>query len=170
MEITEEDKQESLRISQIITKIDKIEEDYFKVEMDMIFNQQPFLISLIMGYSLDLKPEELEEMMKITFIIREYFKDNEKIKRNKVTEKQFEKINKKNIHFLKSLEGEVGQVNKSKMIASDLSHLNSKALLAGIILRFNSQYALKKISIKIKGILLVGIMSLIESFEEIEKS
>jgi len=167
MEITEEDKQESLRISQIITKIDKIEEDYFKVEMDMIFNQQPFLISLIMGYSLDL---ELEEMMKITFIIREYFKDNEKIKRNKVTEKQFEKINKKNIHFLKSLEGEVGQVNKSKMIASDLSHLNSKALFAGIILRFNSQYALKKISIKIKGILLVGIMSLIESFEEIEKS
>ena len=170
MEITEEDKQESLRISQIITKIDKIEEDYFKVEMDMIFNQQPFLISLIMGYSLDLKPEELEEMMKITFIIREYFKDNEKIKRNKVTEKQFEKINKKNIHFLKSLESEVGQVNKSKMIASDLSHLNSKALLAGIILRFNSQYALKKISIKIKGILLVGIMSLIESVEEIEKS
>ena len=170
MEITEKDKRETLRIDQIITKIDKIDEDYIKKEMDIIFNQQPFLISLIMGYSLDLKPEELEEMMKITLIIWEYFKEKEKIKKKKVTENKFETIQKRNIHLIKYFEGEVGKADKSKLLESDLSHLSSKALLAGIFLRFNTQYALTRIKTETRGILLIGIKSLIESLEEIEKS
>jgi hypothetical protein len=48
--------------------------------------------------------------------------------------------------------------------------LSSKALLAGIFLRFNTQYALTRIKTETKGILLIGIKSLIESLEEIGKS
>lgn len=151
-------------------KINNIDADYANSESDVIFQQQPFLISLVLGYKIDLKAEELEEMTKIIFIIWEYFKQNEIVRQVKITQPLFEKVQLRNMHLLKYLKGEPGHEKKSKIIASDLGHLNSKALLTEIFLRFNTQDALINMKAETKGILLIGMKSLVECFEEIEKS
>lgn len=74
------------------------------------------------------------------------------------------------MHLLKYLEGEPGHEGKLEVIASDLEHLNSKALLTGLFLRFNTQNELINMKPETRGILLIGMKSLIECFEEIEKN
>lgn len=170
MKISEKDKKDTIRVSEIIAKINKIDADYANSESDVIFRQQPFLISLVLGYQLDLKPNEMEEMTKIIFIIWEYFKQIKIVRRVKVTQSLFEKIQLRNMHLLKYIEGEPGHERKSNLIAFDFEHLNSKALLAGLFLRFDTQNDLITMKAETKGILLLGMKSLIECFEEIEKS
>ena len=75
MILSEEDKNESLRVGQLIKKFELIDEEYVNKESDLIFRKQPFLISLLLGYRLDLKELELEEIMRIIFLIWEYFKN-----------------------------------------------------------------------------------------------
>jgi hypothetical protein len=170
MIISEKDIDDTTRVGEIIKKINNISDDYARSESDVIFQQQPFLISLVLGHQNDLSAGEIEELTKLLFIIWEYFKHNGNIRRVKVTELQFEKIQLRNMYLLKYLEGEPGQKEKTEVITSDLEHLNSKALLTGIFLRFNTQEALIKMKTETKGILLIGMKSLVECFEEIEKS
>lgn len=75
MIISKKDKKESLRVGQLIKKIELIDEKYVNEESNKISQKQPFLISLILGYRFDLKPLELEEIMKVIFLIWEFFKN-----------------------------------------------------------------------------------------------
>jgi len=170
MIISEKDKNDTIRVGEIIKKINNIDAGYANSELDIIFQQQPFLISLILGYKIDLKAEEQEEMIKIIFIIWEYFKHSKVVNRIKISQSIFEKIQLRNTHLLKYLEGAPGQEEKSKVVASDLAHLNSKALLSGLFLRFNTQIDLNTMNAETKGILMLGMKSLVECFEEIEKN
>lgn len=167
MIVLENDKKESTKISELIKKIDAIDENYANSESDVISQQQPFLISLILGYRLDFGINELEEVTKIIFLIWEYFKGNRQIQNIKISENQFEKIQNRNIHMLKYFEGEMGQEAKIDLVSSDLGHLKSKALLSGIFLQFNRKYSLKKMKSEEKGSVLIGMKSLIECFEEV---
>lgn len=74
MIISKKDKKESLRVGQLIKKIELIDEKYVNEESNKISQKQPFLISLILGYRFDLKPLELEKIMKVIFLIWEFFK------------------------------------------------------------------------------------------------
>lgn len=167
MIISQEDKKESAIITQLIKKIDNIDEVYVNSESEIIYQKQPFLISLLLGYRLDLKENELEEIMKIIFIIWEYFKNFEQIHKIKVSEKQFEKIQQRNIHMLKYFEGENGQNAQYNLVKSDLRHFHSKALLTGIFFQFNHKKSLIEMNNEEKGIILIGMKSLIECFDEI---
>lgn len=170
MNISEKDKQEVKRVSELILKINKIDQHYLELNAEIVSNQQPFLFSLIKGYAQDLSPKEAEEMMKNIFIIWEYFKDSEKIMHKRITEVQFERIHGRNIQFLSYFEGEQGGKDKSNLVSSDLEHLKSKALLTGLMFRFNTQPIFKEIKGGTKGGLLIGMKSLIECFEEIANS
>lgn len=167
MIVSKEDKEESLKVSQLIKKIELIDEKYINQETDIISQKQPFLISLILGYRFDLNLNELEEIVKIIFIIWEYFKNFEQIYKIKVSEKQFEKIQQRNIHMLKYFEGENGENAQYNLVKSDLRHLHSKALLTGIFFQFNHKKSLIEMDNEEKGILLIGMKSLIECFDEI---
>lgn len=167
MIVSKEDKEESLKVSQLIKKIELIDEKYINQETDIISQKQPFLISLILGYRFDLNLHELEEIVKIIFIIWEYFKNFEQIHKIKVSEKQFEKIQQRNIHMLKYFEGENGENAQYNLVKSDLRHLHSKALLTGIFFQFNHKKSLIEMDNEEKGILLIGMKSLIECFDEI---
>lgn len=167
MIVLENDKKESAKISELIKKIDAIDENYANSESDVISRQQPFLISLILGYRLDFGINELEEITKLIFLIWEYFKGNRQIQNIKISENQFEKILNRNIHMLKNFEGEIGQKAKLDLVFSDLGHLKSKALLTGIFLQFNCKYSLKNMKSEEKGSVLIGMKSLIECFEEV---
>ena len=62
MNISEHDKIEVSRISEIVLKIDHIDIEYVNSITDEINQYQPFLLSMLLGYQLDLKPKELEEL------------------------------------------------------------------------------------------------------------
>lgn len=168
MIISEEDKIESLKVGQLIKKIDHINEAYVITEIDLLSQKQPFLLSLMLGYKIDLKEIEFEEIMKIFFLIWEYFKDFKPIKESKISESQFERIHNRNIHMLKYFEGEQGKNEKLKLVESDLKHLNSKPLFAGVISQFIRKKALINMRGEERGIVLIGLKSLIECFEELK--
>jgi len=167
MNISEQDKVEAIRISEIINKIDRIDSDYFNVITDEMNQYQPFLLSILLGYRFDFKPEEVGEIIKIVFVIWEYFRENKNIRHKKLTEQHFERILKKNLGMLKYLEGESDPAELLNITASDLDHLKSKALLTGIFYRFDTQSILMKIDLGTRGTLLIGMKSIIECFEEI---
>jgi len=167
MIIKKNEKKDSLKVGQLIKKIDRIDGGYVNKESDIISQKQPFLISLLLGYKFDLKELELEEIMKIIFLIWEYFKNSNQIEKVKISESQFDRIQQRNIHMLKYFDGEQGHSAKIELIASDLGHLKSKSLLIGIILLFTQKASLLEMKNETRGIILVGLKSLIECFEEI---
>ena len=167
MIISDDDKKESLKVSQLMKKLDLIDKEYVNKETDMLSQKQPFLLSLILGYRFDLKELELEEIMKLILLIWEYFKENNRLIENKISESQFERIQQRNIHMLKYYEREQGKNAKMELVAADLKHLKSKSLFTGIIFQFNHKKALLDMRDENRGIILIGLKSLIESFEEI---
>ena len=140
---------------------------YVNTESDIMSQQQPFIISLLLGYNHGLKAPELEEMMKIIFLIWEYFKDMKQINEVKISESQFERIHQRNIYMLKYFEEEKDESEKLDFVDSVLRHLNSRALFTGVLYQFNQKQALLDMRDKERGILLIGLKSLIECFEEI---
>ncbi len=167
MIISKEDKKESLKVGQLIKKIELIDENYVNGESDIISQKQPFLISLILGYRFDLKPLELEEIMKIIFLIWEFFKKHHRAEIAKITETQFLRIQQRNVHMIKYFEGEQSKNSKLEVISADLENLKSKSLFTGVIFQFNQKVALLNMKTETRGIILVGLKSLIECFEEV---
>lgn len=166
MLITENDMRETVLIQEIIHRVESIDENYANRESDLMFQQQPFLISLILGYRVDLKAEELELVTKCIFVIWEYFKSNEKVKRTKIVEEQFERIHKRNFHLIRYFERETEEA-KLKLIELDFDHLKAKALYTGVmhILKINNPLNSK--NSQTHAVSLVGMKCLIECFEEI---
>ncbi len=167
MIISKEDKKECLRVTQLIKKIELIDEKYVNEESDIISEKQPFLISLILGYRFDLKPLELEEIMKVIFLIWEFFKKYPQTEIAKITETQFMRIQQRNVYMLKYFEGEQSSNSKLEVISADLENLYSKSLFTGVIFQFNQKVELLNMNNEKRGIILVGLKSLIECFEEI---
>ncbi len=169
MKIIEKDIKDVIVVGEIINRVNIANRNFFDSESAVIFKRQPFLISLLLGYHIDLKPNEFQEIAKVVFIIWEYFELRNKIKRKKITKTQFEKIERRNYHLLNYLEGENEKLERLKVIDSDIDHLNSKALFAGILLIFNTWEAFVKMDDQEKGVFLLDMKSLIECFEEIER-
>lgn len=167
MKVTEKDRVEIERIKTIISKIDRNDLTYFNQVTDEIFQYQPFLLSVFLGYRFDLNPEQHDEAIKIMILIWEFYKGNPGIRNRKLTVDRFEKVQQKNIYLLKYLEGEQNEEEKKKIIATGYNKVSSKALLAEVFLRFNHQKPLLELHWELKGILLIGIVSIIESLEEI---
>ena len=170
MNISKQDKIEIEKINAILTLIDNIDNNKANTITDEINKYQPFLISLMLGYRLDMQPEQTEDIIKIVFLIWEFFKECNGIKNKKLTEDQFERLQKRNIGLLKYLEGEPESDEKRYVTSSDLGNLRSKALLTGIFYRFKNQKSLIEMDVETKGIVLIGLKSLIECFEEIERN
>ena len=61
-------------------------------------------------------------------------------------------------------------MDKIDIISLDLENLKSKALMAGLFLRFETIKALIKMKGVKKGIVMVGMKSLIECLEDIDEN
>jgi hypothetical protein len=168
MQFKEEDFGEVERVSEIVKYVDHIDRISVDTLNDEIYKSQPFIISLILGYRLDFNEKEFEEIVKVLLIIWKYFKYTEKIPWEKITEEDFERLQQRNIQMLKYLDGEKLPEEKSVTISADLGNLKSKALLAGIFLRFDTNKTLVKMNINKKGMFVIGMKSLIECFEELD--
>lgn len=167
MNITQKDFDETIVVANLLTKIDNMDAEYVNEISDEIFKWQPFFLTVLLGYRLDISSEELEEIMKIYFLIWEYFKPNKNVQTKNVTETYFEEIQDKNIHMLHYVEDESEPTGRMEIYSNDLQNLKSKALLTAVLFRYNNRPVLSKMDEKMKGIILVGIKSFIECFETI---
>lgn len=159
---------ETKEISHLLKKIDSIDKQYIDTITDEIYQSQPFLLSLLLGYQHDLELNVVDEIMKVYFIIWEYFKDKKNVRIKKITKEQFENSEKKNIDFFNYLEKSEGK-DKDYAIASDLEHQQSKALLTAIFYRFNTRPVLVAMNDYHKGIIIIGVKSIMDCFEAIGK-
>ena len=167
MRVSEKDMQEVAEIGKLLNRIDSIKPQYITSTSEQMEQYQPFMLSMLMGYQYDMRTEEVDEILKIYFLIWEYFKDKKNIKNRELTEFQFEKAQKRNVEFFKYLDGETSEQDFNNTTSIDLGNLKSKALLTGVLLRFNTIPILLNMNYDMKGIVLIGIKSLIECFEEI---
>jgi hypothetical protein len=167
MDFKQNDSTEAKDLVKVQIKIDNIDAEYVNLISDEIFQKQPFFLTVLLGYRLDTTAIELEEIMKIYFLIWEYFRTNKKVQTIKVTEDHFETIQDKNIAMLQYADGELDDVEKTKIYSSDLGNLKSKALFTAVLYRYNERTVLLKMEERKRTIILIGIKSFIECFETI---
>ena len=167
IKFTQKDFNETKILAELIKKIDQIDSDYVNSTSDEIFKFQPFFLTVLLGHQPDVSMEELEEIMKIYFLVWEYFKLNPNLQTKQVTESYFNKVQKKNIEMLRYTQDEPKENDILEIYSSDLQNFKSKSLLTAIVLRFNERPTLLKMDIEKKGAIMVGIKSFIECFETI---
>lgn len=167
MKITQKDFDDTAEVAGLLAKIDNLNSEDVNTLSDEIFKRQPFFLTVLLGYRLDVTPEEHEEIMKIYFLIWKYFRTKKNVQTKPVTENYFEKVQNRHIKMLKYVEGEPTENDKMNIYSYDLGNLKSKALLTAVLYRYNSRQTLIKMDKKIKGISFVGIKSFIECFETI---
>lgn len=167
MKITQKDFDEMTDIVNLLTKIDNLSSEDVNILSDEIFKQQPFFLTVLLGYRLDVTSEEFEEIMKIYFLIWIYFRSKKNVQTKPVTENYFEKIQDRHIKMLKYVEDETAENDKINIYSNDLANIKSKTLLTVVLYRYNSRQTLIKMNKKSKGIIFIGIKSFIECFETI---
>lgn len=167
IKFSQNDFDETIKIAELVKKIEELDSEYVKKSFDEIYNKQPFFLTVLLGYRLDISPEELEEVIKIFFLTWEYFKINSNVQTNKVTAGYFEDIQKRNIQMLEYSKGEPTQNKREIIYWSDLQNHKSQSLLAAILHRYDSIPVLVKMNQDKKGIILIGIKSFIQCFEKI---
>ena len=166
--ITRKDINEVPFIRKLITKVDNIDGFYVDRVSDDIFQKQPFYLTVLLGYRLDTTPLELEEIMKIYFIIWEYFQTSKAIHVQKVTEDRFNIVQDRHIAMLQYTDGETDPGEIKKIYDDDMRRLKSKALFAAVHLRFNLRPVLISMDGNKKAFILIGVKSFIECFETLE--
>ncbi|SEG50895.1 hypothetical protein [Algoriphagus boritolerans] len=168
MDFSNKDFTEIKDLKQILEKIDANPKKYLDEIIDELYQYQPFILSLIMGYQPDLNQSEFEEVAQVYLIIWEFFKGKNNVKKKKLTINRYEEIEKNNIHFFRYLELS-DKKDRDFASTNDLQNQASKALLAVIFQRFTSRPILLGMNQDHRAIILVGLKSTIEGLEEITK-
>lgn len=167
MEITRKDTDEHDDFVKYLTKIDSMDAAYVNTISEEIFRRQPFFLTVLLGYRLDTSHEELEEIMKMYFLIWECFRSNKNVQTKKVSKTYFEKIQSRHYAMLTYASGEIDQEAVRNMYSDDLKIIQSKSLLAAIYFRYTNRPILVTMDEERKGKILVGMKSFIECFEKI---
>ena len=165
MDITKRDIVETEFVEALIKKVDKIRSTEASEISDRIVKNQPFIMSMLIGYKFDVKEEELNDIMKMLFVIYLYFEKKTDVNKKQINSKEFEKYEKRNIQFLKYFSGESIKGNQLETNDQYLSNLNYKSLFTGILFMSNTQIGLKKMKSETKGIVVLGMKTLIDCLE-----
>jgi hypothetical protein len=96
-----------------------------------------------------------------------FFLNSKAARSKQIKAAQFQRILDRNIALLAYMEGEPTGKSKTRLVESDLQSLASKALLTGLILRFDTRPALTEMEPRQRYGYLLGMKSLIECFEEL---
>lgn len=166
LKLTPQDFKESDEVAELVVKMDNLSVDYVNSTGDDIFQQQPFFLTVLLGYRPDFTPEEHGEFIKIYFLIWEFFKANKNVQTKKVTEADFEKIEARHLAMFKYVEGEFDPQEISKVYLYDLENLKSKSLFSAVLFRYNTRPVIMNMDDRDKTLILVGIKSFIECFEK----
>ena len=163
--LKKEDFIENKEVSALVRKVCEIDADYLNTESDVIAKKQPFIISLLLGYQIDLKEDQLDDILRVLLLIWEFFKDKQQYSGKQIQAAQFDKIQDRNAEMLKYMDAAENWEEQTFITRSDLSKLKSKALFSGVMFLLNHLQSLARMNMYEKGIILVGMKSLIECFE-----
>lgn len=150
----------------LLAKIDSIGPEYVNTISDEIYEKQPFFLTVLLGYRFDVSAEELDEIMKIYFLMWEYFKKNGNVLVKQVTEKDFEAAQRRHIRMLKYAEGEP-VISRQQIYSDNWDNVRTKGLMAVIFLRIKERPVLATMDAEKKAMVLVGIKCFIECFDEL---
>ncbi len=167
MKFIQKDYREVKILSELLIKIDNLSLKKTNTLIDEMYKKQPFFYEVLIGYQIDVSPEELDEIIKIYLIIWQYFRTNKNIQTKMVTVNYFESVQKRHLEMLKYIACETYQKNILDVSSNELEKIKSKALLTAIFYRYNNRLVLLKMDSHVKGIILIGIKSFIECFETI---
>jgi len=132
---------------------------------ERIVKKQPFIMSLLIGYKFDVKEEQLNEIMKMLFIIFLFFEKQTKIDKYQINPIDFESHQKKNIKFLKYFSTEPNKETQVKSNELYLSNLRFKSLFTGILMMSNTSVNFRTLSPELRGIIIIGMKTLIDCLE-----
>lgn len=168
LKISANDMAATARIAAILKNIEENENNiqYANTVADELYRHQPFILSMIMGYKMDLSPEELGTLVKLYITIWEYYKSNANVRAIPITQKTYEMIEDKNMRMLNNFE-KMASDGKQDFLVNDLNKVDGKALLAAVFLQFKEKKALQNMDIQTKGRLLIGLKSVIQCFDEL---
>jgi hypothetical protein len=167
MELTPNDRKQHGEIAKLLSLTDNVDEQYLHRATDEIYVYQPFLLSMFLGYRLDTTDAELDEILKIWLLIWEFFREKRNIRTVKLTEQCFEQAQSKNVAFLRYLHEKGSDEVMEECVSNNFKELGSKSLFAVILAKFHTKPALVGMDMEKKGIILVGIKSLVEALEGI---
>lgn len=166
-QITDKEAQEVKEVSALSDIVNNIDVAYINAATDEMYKHQPFVLSLLLGYRVDLQPDEFEEIGKVIFLIWEYFKKRSKVKARQISEVQFNAKQDQLISMLKYIEGAKNSTKGKRIVIDDFKNLTSTALFAGVLVRFDTREPLHSMNKEKRAILLAGMKSLIECFESL---
>ena len=167
MELSESDINEANKVADLMFKIDNWDVDYINSISSEILQYQPYFLSVLAGVRLEVTEEELEEFLKIYFLIWEFFRKDKNVLAKKVTEADFLKVHNKQIEMLRYMEGEPTKKEKGKVVSYDFQKIKSRSLLAAVLLRYSDRPVIAKMDEQMKGHVFVLIKSFIECFENV---
>ena len=167
MELSESDIRETNEVADLMFKIDNWDADYINSISSEILQYQPYFLSVLAGVRLEVTEEELEEFLKIYFLIWEFFRKDKNVLAKKVTEADFLKVHNKQIEMLRYMEGEPTKKEKGKVVLYDFQKIKSRSLLAAVLLRYSDRPVIAKMDEQMKGHVFVLIKSFIECFENL---
>ena len=166
MKFKEQDYLEVEEVHEILNRTNRLGQEDMERICDRMVSYQPFMMSLLLGYQVDLPKDAFEDVFKIVLAIYLYFERLFDLTTYQILERDFEEHHNINIAFLKYLEGESDKENILLLEEKDLSKIQSKALLTGVIMMLNEQTGCKRMNDEQKGIIYIGMKSLIECLEQ----
>lgn len=126
------------RVLELEKKIDSIGPQYVDDMSTEIFKYQPFYLSVLLGYRMDVTPLELDELLRVYFLVWEYFRTSDGPLKKIVTQAQFEKAEDQMVAMLQYSEG-VSQNDKGDVFEKDIDTLKSKVLMGVVVSRFQKR-------------------------------
>lgn len=154
------------KVMELEDKIDIIDGKYVARMSDEAFKYQPFYLAVPLSYSDEMTPLELDEIMKIYFLVWEYYRTKDGPREKVVTPAQFEDAQSLMIDKLQYITAE-SEKNREEFLEYDVSSLKPQALLAVVMGRFENRDALLHMEAKTKVINLTGIQAFIQCFESL---
>ena len=132
MELSQSEINEANEVADLMFKIDNWDADYITSLSSEILQYQPYFLSVLAGVRVEVTEEELEEILKIYFLIWEFFRENKNVLEKKVTEADFNKVLDKQVDMLRYMEGEPTKKEKGKVVSYDFEKIKSRSLLAAV--------------------------------------
>ncbi|MDZ4747648.1 MAG: hypothetical protein SH808_04125 [Saprospiraceae bacterium] len=168
-EFTPNELQEATRIEGIFFRIENATASDLEKIVNELHRNQPFLMSMMAGYSQDVPMPVFNDLVLISAGIWEYFKELPNIRQVPLTLKAYQEVERRNVMALVKASQEKQAANTSS-VRGEIFFMRSKILFAAIIHRVGNSVAIKGLDNETRAIILLGLSNVIEALDGVVKN
>lgn len=170
MDITNHNIEEVEIIKTILQKIDEMQGGGEESVYTRIYENQPFILSMMMGYEANvdegvLYEEQFNAIRDMLFMVFLFFEQKTDISRKQLTEAEFANQFQLNIDFLDYLSSEEDLDAKLELSESNLSKMRFKNLYTSLMFISNEDKHFQKMDDEYKSATFLEMKTLIECME-----